>query len=94
MNVESRDAERLATIEQILRDVRDDIVERKDEEARTRERLHKLEGLVAMLVDTQRASRTSVADRQRRLEIRMQVLTGVVAVAALLEPILYALAHH
>lgn len=88
------DAERLATIEQVVRDLRGDIAERKHEEERTRKRLHDIEGLLSMMVETTKEQRRGVDVRQRSLEVRMQVLTVVVGLAALIEPLLYALVKH
>jgi hypothetical protein len=83
------DAERLATIEQIVRELRGDIQDRIHEEGRTRDRLHKIEGLVGMMVEHEKLSRRDTETRQRRLELRMQMLAAAVAIAALLEPFLY-----
>ena len=64
----------------------------KSEGQRTRNRLHDLEGVSSMLVDQEKLRREATGDRQRRLEIRMEVLAVVVAVMAIVEPFLYHLA--
>jgi hypothetical protein len=60
-----------------------------EEQRRTRERLHQVDGLTAMLVDEHKRRQGHEQRRQRRLEVRIQVLTAVVAIAALVEPFLY-----
>lgn len=42
-----------------------------------------------MLVSQEKIRRQTTVERQRRMEFRIQVLTVVVAVAALAEPFLY-----
>lgn len=69
-----------------------DVAELANEQRRTRERLHQVEGLTGALVDAQKERRREADNRQRRLEIRLQVLTAVVAIAAVCEPFLYHLA--
>ena len=78
---------RLGRNEEAIRNLRDDVRERVDEERRTRERLHKLEGLVATLVDVQKQAKANVDQRQHRIELRLQILTVVIGLAAVLSPI-------
>lgn len=86
------DPERIATIEQIVLEIRGDILERKDEEGRTRDRLHKLEGLVGMMVERDKDVKVATEVRHRRMELRVQMLTATVAVVGIVEPFLYHLA--
>jgi hypothetical protein len=62
------------------------------EQLRHRTRLHQLEGICATFVEQQLANRRGEQRQYRRLEVRMQVLTIVVAVAAILAPIVVAVA--
>ncbi len=81
--------ERIARLEQQITELFGDIADRKHEEERTRDRLHKVEGLLGMLVDQQKQNRVQEANQYKRMELRLQLLTAVIAVAAILEPFLY-----
>jgi DNA repair exonuclease SbcCD ATPase subunit len=72
--------------------VREDLAELVTEMQRARQRLHRVEGLTGMLVDKEKQRASETQTRQRRLELRIQVLTAVVAVAAFAEPFLYHIA--
>lgn len=85
------EGERLATVEAVLHDLRGDVGELKDESKRTRGRLHDLEGVAATLVDQERVRIQVTRSQQESMKVRLQVLTVVVALAALLEPFLYHL---
>ena len=74
-----------------LNGVRADVQDLADEQHRMRDRLHKLEGITQMLVDTQRASRENEARQYRRLEIRMQVLMLLAVVTGVIVPLIVAL---
>lgn len=78
-------AERIAS-------VKDDVAELAKEMERARKRLHAVEGNTDALLSDLRQRRESVGRNQRRLELRLQVLTAVVAGAALFEPFLYHIA--
>lgn len=88
------DAERLATIEQVLRDMGGDFQELRDLRREDHHRLRDVESAVSLLTDASAQSRRSTDERQRRLELRTEVLAVVVGFAALVEPFLYALVHH
>lgn len=60
------------------------------EQMRHRTRLHQLEGICGTFVDQQRENRRSEVQQYRRLELRLQVLTVVIAIAAIATPILIA----
>ncbi len=81
--------ERIAALEQQIIDLRGDIADRKHEEERTRDRLHKVEGLLAMLVDAQKQARRQEERQYDRLNLWLKVLTAAIATAALVEPFLY-----
>lgn len=85
------DGERLATIEQILRDRGDDLHELREENKRTRTRLHNLEGAVGGLMDVQKVARRDEATQYRRLEIKLQAVGLLLAAAAILSPIIAVL---
>lgn len=70
--------------------VRRDVSELAEEQKRARTRLHNLEGFAAAYLDQQRANRRGEERQYRRLELRLQVLTAVIAVAAIVVPILVA----
>ena len=84
------DGERLATLEAEMRELRNDVRERIVEEQRTRDRLHKLEGIAGTLVDEMKIARRQEKDQYRRLEVRLQAFTAVVAVAGIVGPLIYA----
>lgn len=75
-----------------LEGLRDDVSAIADEQRRTRDRLHNLEGFAAAYLSVQRENRRSEARQYQRLELRLQVLTIVVAVGAIVVPLLVAFA--
>lgn len=88
------EGERIAIVEQIVRDTRDDIRAIEAEMKRTRERVHKLEGSTAGLLQLARERNVQQDHASKRVQLRLQVLTIVVAVAALGSPFVnYALSH-
>lgn len=88
------DAERIATLEQVARDLRDNLEDVRRMQREDHHRLRAVEAAVALLVDSSNDARQTLAVRQRSLEVRLQVLTVIVAVAALGIPVIYALIHH
>ena len=86
--------ERIATLEQQIRELRGDIADRKHEEERTRERLHKIEGVLGLLVDSQKQARAQEANQYRRMELRLQALTVVVGIAGFALTLALVLVHH
>lgn len=60
------------------------------EQQRMRARLHNLEGFAAAYLDVQRENRRVEARQYRRLELRLQVLTVVIALAAVVVPVIVA----
>lgn len=77
-------------MEQVLRELREDAADYRKEQERTRQRLHTLESTVKGLVIQNDVAAAESQRRQRRLELRIQVLTFVVAamtMVALVVPI-------
>lgn len=72
--------------------VRQDVSQLADESRRTRTRLHQLEGITGTLVDAYKQRRRDEQRRERRISRRLNVLSVVIAAAALLEPFLYHIA--
>lgn len=83
------EGERIATLEAVIGELRGDMGDLKSETIRTRARLHDLEGIAGMLVSQEKQRNRDTRRAQRRTDRRLQVLTVVVAIAALLEPFLY-----
>lgn len=83
------DRERIATIEQVLRERERLIAEYQQERRETMRRLDDLEEASSVLLADKKAHNSQIAERQRRIELRIQVLTVVVAVAAFIEPVFY-----
>ena len=80
---------RLARVETKLDDLRDDSHELRDEATRTRNRLHKLEGSMALLLDHDRIRAGVAADRSRRQDWHMRILMALVAIVAIVEPVIF-----
>ena len=83
------EGERIATLEAVIGDLRGDMSDLKAETLRTRTRLHDLEGLAGALVSQERQRNRDTRRAQLRTDRRLQILTVVIAAAALLEPFLY-----
>lgn len=69
--------------------MRDDMAELKGETLRTRKRLHDLEGVASTLVDQEKVRVELNRKQQDAMKWRLQVLTAVVAIAAVVTPFLY-----
>lgn len=87
------DATLIAVLQEQVKGVREDVTELVAETQRTRKRLHDLEGLAQAQVEAQRLQRQHLDDRQRRTEVRMEVLSVLVAVAAIIVPIVTVALH-
>ena len=88
------DGERIATLEQLGRDIRDDIGAWTHEQERTRHRLHELEATVRGLVLASDIAVKNTDKRQWRMELRVQVLTLVVGIGAVASPLIVYLSGH
>lgn len=82
------EGERLATVEAVLRELRDDVHALGNEIQSARTRLHNLEGISSTFLAWQKDARDKEAAQYRRLGRWIGVLTVVVALAALVEPLL------
>jgi hypothetical protein len=76
------EAERLATIEQVVRDVRDDVSELRVEQRGDHHRLRTVEAAVQILVETQKQTREQRDYELRRLAVKVQWLTLGIAIAS------------
>jgi hypothetical protein len=76
-----------------IADLRGDVAELSDEMHRSRTRLHNVEGLTGALVSMDKARQREARERQHRIELRLQILAALVAVAALAEPFLLNIRH-
>ena len=82
------EGERLATLETLLWEVRDDVADVKGEVKAARDRLHKLEGTSSAFLNWQKDAREKERAQYHRLGVRIQVLTVVVGLAAVLVPLI------
>jgi hypothetical protein len=94
MSEQRLDAERLATVEQIVREVKGDVKDLREEQKADHHRLRSVEQSVMRLLENERDAREGVLDRQRRIELLLKALTSVVALAAVVEPLLFHFAHN
>lgn len=83
------EGERLATVEAVLLELRADVGDLKQEQLNTRNRLHKLEGISALFMETQRENRRKEAEQYKRLTSHLQVIALVITVLLFLEPFIY-----
>ena len=79
---------RLARVETLLADIRDDVSELREETQRTRQRLHNLEGIAAAVTATQKANRHAEEVQYQRLGRRVQLVGLLLALAAVISPLL------
>lgn len=82
----------IARLQEQIQGVREDVAAIVDEQRRTRTRLHNLEGMAQAYADTQKVTRRREEAQYRRLELRLQVLTVVIGVAAIIAPVLTVVA--
>lgn len=91
--MDDRHGERIARCEQVVRDLERRVSQLARELDILASRNRKTEWAVKLVVDEQKQARLAVERRQRRLELRVEVLTGVVACAALVATLLQAFPH-
>lgn len=77
----------IARLQEQLRALASDVAELVTEVEKARQRLHKLEGTTALFLNAQQDARRKEAEQYRKLGVRIQVLTVVVGLAAILAPI-------
>lgn len=85
--------ERVRGVEVEIGELRKDVADLNAEVRRSRQRLHSLEGTAAALVLESRERRRRDERRDRRLEIRLHVLTIAVAGAGIVVPLVLG-GHH
>lgn len=88
------DPERLATVEQAIRDIREDIADVRTAARDDHHRLRDVEAAVALMLEAHKEARRAEDKQYRRLELRIQVLTAIVGLAAVVSPLSVLLAHH
>ena len=69
-------------------EIQSDIREAKDEQGRSRQRLHNLEGLTGTLVYDLKNRRNEEQRRSHRQDVRLQWLIALVALVGIAEPFL------
>jgi len=88
------DGERLAAVEQTVKDMRREFDSHLDDAQRRHNRMREMEQAILLLVEAQKTARSAEATQYRRVEVRLQVLTVVIAVAAFALSLSIALVHH
>ncbi len=83
------EGERLATLEAVLLEIRGDVHDLKTEQKHTRDRLHKLEGVSALFVETQKENRRKEDAQYKRLTSHLQMVALFFAALLFVEPFLY-----
>lgn len=81
----------LARIEERLAGIRGDVSELTAEMNRTRGRLHKLEGLSTLFMETMKENRRKEEAQYRRLGLRIQWAAIVLSLAAIIVPVVIVL---
>jgi hypothetical protein len=85
------DGERLATVEAVLTELRGDVSELKTETLRTRGRLHKMESMAAVFVQTQKENRAKEEAQYRRLATWIGIAGLLLTFAVLVSPLIHFL---
>ena len=85
------DVERLATVESVLLDVRDDVRDIRGEIKLNRERIHRIEGVANTFLSWQQEAREGERKQYAKLGLRIQILTVMVGLAAVVAPIVAVL---
>jgi len=85
---------RVAVLETKLDALHSDVTELIAESKRTRGRLHDLEGIASVLVNVNKQRAKDEQRRERKYTRRLNLLTALAAVAAVVSPILVAFIHH
>lgn len=88
------DAERLATIEQVLRDVRADVDELRVTRREDHHRLRDVESSVSLMLEAHKDARRAEDAQYRRLEVRIQVLSISIGLGGLLMAVAVAVLGH
>ena len=80
-------------MEAVLLEIRGDIADLKNEAARTRDRLHNLEGIASAFVNMQHENRRQEDRQYRKLGTRIGWAGLLLTSAVVLEPIIRAFVH-
>ena len=78
------DGERLATIEQVLRDVRDDVHDLRKIRENDHSRLRQVESALGAMLEVQKEARRQEGSQYRRIEVKLQWLALAIGLAAVL----------
>ena len=88
------DGERLAAVEQTIKDMRREFDSHLDDAQRRHNRLREMEQAILLLVEAQKNARAAESKQYRRVEVRLQILTVAVAFAAFALSLSIVLVHH
>ena len=88
------DGERLAAVEQTIKDLRREYDSHLADTQRRHNRIRELENAMLLLVEAQKNARAAESKQYRRVEIRLQILTVAVAFAAFALSLSIVLVHH
>lgn len=87
------EAERIATNEQAIRDLRGDIADIRQAARDDHHRLRDVEAAVALMLDAHKQARSAEEAQYRRLEMRLQWLTAAIALGTVTGPLIVAFVH-
>jgi hypothetical protein len=87
------EGERIATVETVLQELRGDVHDVKQEAYRARDRLHKVEGSLALLVTHDNVRAEISKERNKKTDRRLQAILALAAVGAIIEPLLSHFVH-
>ena len=88
------EGERIATLEQSVRDLRREFDVHLEDADRRSNRIREMEAAVMLLIEAQKTARAAETRQYRRVEVRLQALTVAVAFAALMLSLTIWLVHH
>ena len=77
-----------------LQALKEDIVQLRADHQSDHHRLRSVESSVAVMLDAHKSARRGEETNWRRLEIRMQAMMVVIAIAAIIVPLTLVLVHH
>lgn len=87
------DGERIARNESRIEDIRARLLALEQELEEVSSRNRKTEWAVKLIVDAHRNAQELEARRQRRIEVRLEILAAVIATAAVLVSIVFGVIH-
>ena len=77
-----------------LQALKEDVVQLRADHVSDHHRLRSVESSVALMIEAHKAARRGEETNWRRLEIRMQAMMVVIAIAAIIVPLTRVLVHH